>query len=192
MFRRSRFLAACYDNRRLHLRCSGRALTHVRRLRQFAAEIHVLGPFSPFGPSSHGVTTTASADSSFRCSGQRHPFGCKMRSPRVRAHPFTIRPPDLQRGDLIIGARVLLHARPTPIRLLSGSCSSAHRFAPRFLPTLGHPHAVALRFCLDDLRQRGLTPLRMRPCRAHKKEGQLTDPLRLRSARCSVYLQRGL
>jgi hypothetical protein len=38
-----------------------------------------------------------------------------------------------------------LPARPDRQRLLSGSCSSARGFAPRFLPTIGHPHAVALR-----------------------------------------------
>jgi len=37
-------------------------------------------------------------------------------------------------------------ARPARQRLLSSSCSSARSFAPRFLPTLGRPHAVALRF----------------------------------------------
>ncbi len=37
-------------------------------------------------------------------------------------------------------------AHPARHRLVSGSCPSAHGFAPRFLPTIGHPHAVALHF----------------------------------------------
>ena len=61
-------------------------------------------------------------------------------------------------------------ARPAWQRLLSGSCPSARSFAPRFLPTLGHPHAVARRFTRCDQRVAGLTPARVRPCRAHKKK----------------------
>jgi len=41
-------------------------------------------------------------------------------------------------------------ARPARPRLLSGSCSSARGFAPCFLPTLGRPRAVALRFIRRD------------------------------------------
>lgn len=46
----------------------------------------------------------------------------------------------------------------------------ARSFAPRFLPTLGHPHAVALRFVRCDQLTGGLSPPRVRPCRAHAKK----------------------
>jgi hypothetical protein len=62
-------------------------------------------------------------------------------------------------------------ARSAQQRLLSGSCSSAHSFAPRFLPTLGRPHAVALRFVRRDQLTVGLAPTRVRPCWAHIKNG---------------------
>ena len=55
--------------------------------------------------------------------------------------------------------------------LLSGSCSSARSFAPRFLPTLGRPHAVALRFARCDQLTMGFAPIRVRPCWAHHEKG---------------------
>jgi hypothetical protein len=61
-----------------------------------------------------------------------------------------------------------LPARPARHRLLSGSCSSARSFDPRFLPTLGRPRAVALHFARCDQLATGLTPVRVRPCWAHK------------------------
>ncbi|TAL52557.1 MAG: hypothetical protein EPN80_18955, partial [Pandoraea sp.] len=42
-------------------------------------------------------------------------------------------------------------------------------YAPRFLPTLGRPHAVALHFIRCDQLVAGLTPAGVRPCWAHKK-----------------------
>ncbi|HTJ55807.1 MAG TPA: hypothetical protein VL380_10400, partial [Nitrosospira sp.] len=46
-------------------------------------------------------------------------------------------------------------------------------YAPRFLPTLGHPHAVALHFVRCDQLTAGLPPPGVRPCWAHtnKKAG---------------------
>ena len=58
---------------------------------------------------------------------------------------------------------------------LSGSCPSARSFAPRFLPTLGRPHAVALRFVRCDQLTVGLAPTRVRPYRAHVKKGRPRD-----------------
>ncbi|MEJ5300412.1 MAG: hypothetical protein WHS38_05425, partial [Thermodesulforhabdaceae bacterium] len=46
-------------------------------------------------------------------------------------------------------------------------CPSARSFVPRFLPTLGHPRAVALPFTRCDQLTGGLSPPRARPCRAH-------------------------
>ena len=43
-------------------------------------------------------------------------------------------------------------------------------YAPRFLPTIGHPHAVALHFVRRDQLTAGLAPAGVRPCWAHKAE----------------------
>ena len=51
----------------------------------------------------------------------------------------------------------------------SAACQSARRCAPRFLPTVGRPSAVALRFVHRDQLTAGLPPARKRPCRAHHK-----------------------
>jgi hypothetical protein len=67
--------------------------------------------------------------------------------------------------------RGCLPARPGRQRLISGSCSSARGFDPRFLPTLGRPRAVALHFAHCDQFTAGLAPARVRPCWAHKREG---------------------
>ncbi len=67
-------------------------------------------------------------------------------------------------------------------------------YAPRFLPTLGHPHAVALHFTRCDQLVAGLPPAGMRPCRAHNRKrrrpgwrGPLFCSLLLRSA----WIRRG-
>jgi hypothetical protein len=65
-----------------------------------------------------------------------------------------------------------LPARPARRRLRSGSCTSARGFAPRFLPTVGRPSAVAVRFDRDDLLSVGLAPTRQRPCGAHKTKAR--------------------
>ena len=41
-------------------------------------------------------------------------------------------------------------------------------YAPRFLPTLGHPRAVALDFARCDQLATGLAPVGVRPCWAHQ------------------------
>src|SRR5229473_1530892 len=69
-------------------------------------------------------------------------------------------------------------ARPTRYRLVSGSCPSVRGFAPCFLPTLGRPHAVALRFVRCGQLTGGLTPPRSRPCWAHMKTGTARCPSR--------------
>jgi hypothetical protein len=48
-------------------------------------------------------------------------------------------------------------------------------YAPRFLPTLGHPHAVALHLPRCGQLGRGLAPRRSRPCWAHKQKGSSED-----------------
>src|SRR5919108_3296924 len=46
-------------------------------------------------------------------------------------------------------------------------------YAPRFLPTLGRPHAVALRFAHCDQLAAGLAPAGVRPCWAHPMKNGL-------------------
>src|SRR5690606_18936845 len=43
-------------------------------------------------------------------------------------------------------------------------------YAPRFLPTLGRPYAVALHFIRCDQLMAGLAPAGVRPCWAHNKK----------------------
>jgi hypothetical protein len=69
-----------------------------------------------------------------------------------------------------------LPARPARQRLIPGSCPSARSFAPRFLSTLSHPHAVALRFVRRDQLTAGLSPARVRPCWAHKGADSAARP----------------
>ena len=88
-----------------------------------------------------------------------------------------MQPPDLRRFALITRASRSWPARPARQRLLSGSCSSARSFAPRFLPTFSHPHAVALRFVRRDQLTVGLAPTRVRPCWAHKKKTGAEAPV---------------
>jgi hypothetical protein len=94
-------------------------------------------------------------------------------------------------GEISPGKNAHLHrttATFTPPRLghksFTASCPFAllgdafyvvfvHRLAiyvPRFLPTLGHPHAVALHFTHCDQLVAGLAPAGVRPCWAHKKK----------------------
>ena len=91
-------------------------------------------------------------------------------------------------GEISPGKNALLHcttAGSTPPRLdhkgfavsgplaLLGSAFYpvlVHRlaiYAPRFLPTLGRPHAVALHFVRCDQLTAGLAPAGVRPCWAH-------------------------
>ena len=53
------------------------------------------------------------------------------------------------------------------LRLVSSFCSSDHDFVPHFLPTLGHPHAVALPFVRFGQLTGGLSPPSSCPCWAH-------------------------
>ena len=115
-------------------------------------------------------TTTTFADFSLRqC---RLPFRNKARSPQVRvAHlhrttaAFT--PPRLgHKSFAVMGLLALLGNAFYAVLV--------HRltiYAPRFLPTLGRPHAVALHFAHCDQLAAGLAPAGVRPCWAHPKKG---------------------
>jgi len=58
-------------------------------------------------------------------------------------------------------------ARPAWLRLLSGSCSSARSFAPRFLHAGLAVQRSAVHFARCDQLTRGLSPPGLCPCRAH-------------------------
>ena len=118
--------------------------------------------------------TTTSADFSLR--QRRRPFRHKARSPQVRTHTFIAQPPNLRHPSLGHKSFVV----PCPLALLGNAFYPVlvHRlatYAPRFLPTLGHPHAVALRFAHCDQLAAGLAPAGVRPCWAHKKPSRLKD-----------------
>ena len=94
-----------------------------------------------------------------------------MRSPQVRVallHCTTAgyTPPCLDHESFLVSCPVaLLGSASYPILV--------HRltvYVPRFLPTLGHPHAVALHFARRDQLATGLAPVGVRPCWAHTKK----------------------
>ena len=110
---------------------------------------------------------------------------------RVTTSPFQAQ------GEISPGKSALLHCTTagfTPLRLdhesfvvacplaLLGSAFYpifVHRlavYAPRFLPTLGRPHAVALHFVRGDQLTAGLAPAGVRPCWAHKPKGSKLLP----------------
>ena len=124
---------------------------------------------------------------------------------RLTCRSGSTRSPFQAQGEISPGKNALLHcttagstpprlwsqelcghvpARPARKRLLSGSCSSARSFASRFLPTLGRPHAVALRFARCDLLTTGLTPVRVRPCWAHTQKSPALSRALLLALRC--------
>ena len=113
--------------------------------------------------------TTAFADFSLR--QNRRPFRREARSPQVRTHSFIAQPPDLRR--LSLGHKGF--AVSCPLALLDSAFYPVlvHRRAiydPRFLPTLGHPYAVALHFAHCDQLAGGLAPPGVRPCWAHMQK----------------------
>lgn len=121
------------------------------------------------------------------------PFAPNQRLLRPRLTPRSgVAPSPFQaQGEISPGKNALLRcttAGSTPLRLdhesfavsgplaLLGSAFYpilVHRlaaYAPRFLPTLGHPRAVALRFVRCDQLTAGLAPAGVRPCWAHQKK----------------------
>ena len=116
--------------------------------------------------------TTTSADFSLR--QRRRAFTHKARSPQVRTHTFIAQPPHLRHPSL--GHKSFMVS--CPLALLGNAFYAVlvHRltiYAPRFLPTLGRPHAVALHFARCDQLAAGLAPAGVRPCWAHTKNGAL-------------------
>src|SRR5690606_7834959 len=114
------------------------------------------------------LTSRSASASPFQAQGESSPG--KNSVLRRTTAGFT--PPEPRPSEL----RGSLPARPARRRLGSGSCTSAHGFAPRFLPTVGHPSAVAVRFDRDGLLSAGLPPAGQRPCWAHKDEAPAGVP----------------
>jgi hypothetical protein len=103
----------------------------------------------------------------------RRPFRQEARSPQVRTRSFTAQPPYLRRLALGHESFAVLC-----LLALAGATSDAVRvprlavYAPRFLPTLGRPHAVALRLPRCGPLGRGLAPRGSRPSWAHKDKAR--------------------
>ena len=108
------------------------------------------------------------APSSFQTQGKISP-GKNTILPRTTAG-FT--PPTLDHESFAAFCQLALVGP----RLISDSCPSAHGFAIRFLPTLGHPCAVAFHFARCGQLAAGLSPPRSRPCWAHKRAARLSRP----------------
>jgi hypothetical protein len=149
-----------------------------RHLTHDLTALHILSHLLSFGPSPFWLCLISrrlellrpllTSRSSVRC----RPFRRKARSPQVRTHSFIAQPPDLRR--LSFGHKGF--AVSCPLALLDSAFYPVlvHRLAiydPRFLPTFGHPYAVALHFAHCDQLAGGLAPPGMRPCWAHKKKG---------------------
>jgi hypothetical protein len=104
----------------------------------------------------------------------RRPFRHKARSPQVRVallHRTTaaFTPPCLDHESFVVSC---------PLALLGSAFYAVlvHRlaiYAPRFLPTLGRPRAVALHFVRRDQLTTGLAPAGVRPCWAHMKKAPI-------------------
>ena len=125
--------------------------------------------FCLMASSAPASATMTSAD--FSLQQCRRPFRREARSPQVRTHSFIAQPPDLRR--LSLGHKGF--AVSCPLALLDSAFYPVlvHRLAiydPRFLPTLGHPYAVALHFAHCDQLAGGLAAPEVRPCWAHKKK----------------------
>ena len=71
--------------------------------------------------------------------------GTRRRPPEVSPTAFCAQPPDLRSALLMDTDFAVIGPLVQRSRLLSGSCPSAHAFAPRFLQTPPHDDALALR-----------------------------------------------
>ncbi len=115
------------------------------------------------------ATTTASADFSLRVSTSAfQPQGEISPGKNALLHCATAEstPPYFDHKSFaVFGPIALLGNAFYPVLV--------HRlavYAPRFLPTLGRPHAVALHFVRCGQLAGGLAPPRLRPCWAHSRK----------------------
>lgn len=155
---------------RLHLalpRCAPAAqasdVLHVRATRPSA--LLLVRPFAPHWQLLRPLLTSRSGStpSPFQAQGEISPLG-KNAPLRCTAAGFT--PLRLDHESF---------AAFCPLALLGSAFYPVlvHRlaaYAPRFLPTLGHPCAVALHFVRCDQLTAGLAPAGVRPCWAHKRK----------------------
>ena len=119
--------------------------------------------------SAPALTTTTSADFSLAAKPSGfHPQGEISPGKNAHLHRTTAAstPPRLGHKSFAVFG---------PLALLGSAFYAVlvHRlaiYAPRFLPTLGHPHAVALRFARLGQLAAGLAPAGVRPCWAHQKK----------------------
>ena len=113
--------------------------------------------------------TTTSADFSLRLATSGfHPQGEISPGKNALLHHTTAEstPPRLDHKRFaVFGALAPLGSAfyPVPVHWLV-------IYDPRFLPTLGRPHAVALHFARCDQLAGGLAPPGVRPCWAHQKK----------------------
>jgi len=108
------------------------------------------------------------------CAAVRRPFDLLSRSrdttqtSRGKTNSLPHPPPYLRSASLVDMDFVVDRPLVRRSRLISGSCSSVHAFAPRFLQTPPRDDALALRYPFTSTRLgRGLSPPSCRPCPAH-------------------------
>jgi len=108
------------------------------------------------------------------CAAVRWPFDLLSRSrdtaqtSRGKTNSLPHPPPNLRSAFLVDMDFVVDRPLVRRSRLISGSCSSVHAFAPRFLQTPPRDDALALRYPFTSTRLgRGLSPPSCRPCPAH-------------------------
>ena len=141
--------------------------------------LHQRGRASPALP----PTTMTSAETLLRFFFHRRPFRHKAGLPQVRAallHHTTAAstPPLLDHKSFAVRC---------PLALISSAFYAVlvHRlmaYDSRFLPTVGHPSAVALHFARCGQLTAGLSPTGVRPCWAHN------DKTRTGSRQCGFLL----
>ena len=108
------------------------------------------------------------------CAAIRRPFDLLSRfsdtaqTSRGKTNSLPHPPPNLRSAFLVNMDFVVDRPLVRRSRLISGSCSSVHAFAPRFLQTPPRDDALALRYPFTSTwLERGLSPPSCRSCPAH-------------------------
>src|SRR5580704_7571977 len=109
----------------------------------------------------------------------------------VSSTAFDTQPPDLPPVMEWIRVSQSFARSPATVGLLSGSCSSARAFAPRFFqaPPRGECYfTLALRYDFTSIRlSKGLSPSSCRTCSAHSKKGHQSWWPRLKAIQLSGF-----
>jgi len=118
------------------------------------------------------------------CAAIRRPFDLLSRqsdtaqTSRGKTNSLPHPPPNLRSAPLVDMDFVVDRPLVRRSRLISGSCSSVHAFAPRFLQTPPRDDALALRYPFTSTRLgRGLSPPSCRPCPAHDPSARAVPAL---------------